>query len=181
MTPHVDLLSLSAHKFGGPKGVGVLVERGGARVDPLIIGGGQERERRSGTHNVAGIVALAEALRLTDVERDAEIARLTILRDGLVDSLIDRLDGVTETIPRNSDEVTKVAGSAHVCVEGVESEALLFMLDEADIPYRAKVPSKLTRVAFMGDWGTRLFVKRRDRPAARDLAEPIAGPLPGRR
>ncbi len=54
---HVDLLALSAHKFGGPKGVGVLIERGGPKVDPLIIGGGQERERRSGTHNTAGIVA----------------------------------------------------------------------------------------------------------------------------
>ena len=62
ITPHVDLLSLSAHKFGGPKGVGVLVERGGPRVEPLIIGGGQERERRSGTQNAAGIVAgVAEA------------------------------------------------------------------------------------------------------------------------
>ena len=71
ITPHVDLLSLSAHKFGGPKGVGVLIERGGPRVDPLIIGGGQERERRSGTHNTAGIVAAAVALDLTDRDRIA--------------------------------------------------------------------------------------------------------------
>ncbi len=132
LTPHVDLLALSAHKFGGPKGVGVLVERGGPRIDPLIIGGGQERERRSGTHNVAGIVAMATALRLTDGERPSEIPRLTALRDRLVDALVDQLDDVVETIPRSGD-VEKVAGSAHVCIGGVESEALLFLLDEADV------------------------------------------------
>ncbi len=69
VTPHVDLLSLSAHKFGGPKGVGVLGGPRSSSFAPLLIGGGQERERRSGTHNVAGIVAMAEALRLTDAER----------------------------------------------------------------------------------------------------------------
>jgi len=129
ITPHVDLLSLSAHKFGGPKGVGVLVERGGPKVDALLIGGGQERERRSGTHNTAGIVAAAVALDLTDRERVDENRRLVVLRDQLVDGLRDRLDGVTETVPREH----KVAGSAHVCITGIESEALLFLLDEADV------------------------------------------------
>ena len=129
ITPHVDLLSLSAHKFGGPKGVGVLVERGGPKVDPLIIGGGQERERRSGTHNTAGIVAAAVALELTDRERGEEKERLAVLRDRLVAGLQDRLDGVIETVP--SDH--KVAGSAHVCIAGIESEALLFLLDEAGV------------------------------------------------
>ena len=129
ITPHVDLLSLSAHKFGGPKGVGVLVERGGPKVDPLLVGGGQERERRSGTHNTAGIVAAAVALDLTDRERVVENVRLAALRDQLVDGLRDRLDGITETVPREY----KVAGSAHVCITGIESEALLFLLDEADV------------------------------------------------
>jgi cysteine desulfurase len=133
ITPHVDLLALSAHKFGGPKGVGVLIERGGPKIDPLIIGGGQERERRSGTHNVAGIAAAATALRLTDVEREDERVRLTVLRDRLVDGLLSRLEGVIETIPRNDPTVTKVAGSAHVCITGVESESLLFLLDEAEV------------------------------------------------
>ncbi|MGZ4702362.1 MAG: cysteine desulfurase family protein, partial [Ilumatobacteraceae bacterium] len=59
ISPHVDLLSLSAHKFGGPKGVGVLMARSGSAFAPMLVGGGQERERRSGTHNVAGIVAMA--------------------------------------------------------------------------------------------------------------------------
>jgi cysteine desulfurase len=129
VTPHIDLLSLSAHKFGGPKGVGVLIERGGPRIDPLIIGGGQERERRSGTQNTAGIVATAVALQLTDAERDTERVRLADLRDRLVKGLQSRLDGVVETVP----PARKVAGSAHVCITGVESEALLYLLDEADV------------------------------------------------
>jgi len=129
IAPHVDLLSLSAHKFGGPKGVGVLIERGGPKVDPLIIGGGQERERRSGTHNTAGIVAAAVALDLTDRDRVEENTRLAILRDGLVAGLQERLDGVVETVPPEH----KVAGSAHVCIAGIESEALLFLLDEAGV------------------------------------------------
>ena len=129
VTPNVDLMSLSAHKFGGPKGVGVLVERGGPKVEPLIIGGGQERERRSGTHNTAGIVAAAVALDLTDRERPEENLRLAILRDALVSGLQDRLDDVIETVPPEH----KVAGSAHVCITGIESEALLFLLDEAGV------------------------------------------------
>jgi cysteine desulfurase len=129
ITPHVDLLALSAHKFGGPKGVGVLVARRGSSFSPLVIGGGQERERRSGTQNVAGIVALAEALRLTDLERAEEMVRLAALRDRLVDSLLADLPDVHETVPRDD----KVAGSAHLCIEGIENEALLFLLDEAGV------------------------------------------------
>lgn len=129
ITPHVDLLSLSAHKFGGPKGVGVLMARPGAAFAPTAIGGGQERERRSGTQNVPGIVALAEALRLADSERDTERVRIGAMRDRLVDSLVAQLPGVHETVPRSR----KVAGSAHVCIEGVENEALLFLLDEAGV------------------------------------------------
>lgn len=129
ITPHVDLLSLSGHKFGGPKGVGVLIARTAGAFDPLIIGGGQERERRSGTQNVAGAVALAEALRLTDIERDHENARLTLLRDRLVRQLCAQLPDVRETV----DPRDKVAGSAHVCIRDIENEALLYLLDEANV------------------------------------------------
>ena len=129
ITPHVDLLSLSGHKFGGPKGVGVLVARTAGTFDPLIIGGGQERERRSGTQNVAGAVALAEALRLADIERDHENARLTVLRDRLVGQLRACLPNVRETV----DPMHKVAGSAHVCIRDIENEALLYMLDEGNV------------------------------------------------
>ena len=129
VTPHVDLLSLSAHKFGGPKGVGALVVRGAGTFDPLLIGGGQEREMRSGTQNVAGAVAMAEALRLADVEREAERRRLAPLRDRLVDGLLSALPDVRETV----DRAHKMAGSAHVCIRDVENEALLFLLDESGV------------------------------------------------
>jgi cysteine desulfurase len=129
ISPHVDLLALSAHKFGGPKGVGVLMVRRGTVLEPLLQGGGQERDRRSGTHNVAGIVAMAEALRLTDVERTAEVTRLGDLRDLLVNALLRELPDVIETVPRE----LKIAGSAHVCIADIESEALLYLLDEADV------------------------------------------------
>ena len=129
ITPHVDLLSLSAHKFGGPKGVGVLMAREGTTFDPLLVGGGQERERRSGTHNVAGIIAMAVALRATDTERSTENVRIAGLRDTLVDGLTAALDGVHETVDRGH----KVAGSAHICIDGLENEALLYLLDEAEV------------------------------------------------
>jgi cysteine desulfurase len=129
IAPLVDAMSFSAHKFGGPKGVGVLTLRPGLAVDPLIVGGGQERERRSGTHNVAGIVALAAALSETDADRRRENERLSVLRNRLVDSIRAQIDDVVETVPRHR----KVAGSAHLCVAGIENEALLYLLDEADV------------------------------------------------
>ncbi len=129
ITPHVDLLSLSAHKFGGPKGVGLLVARGRAAFTPMMIGGGQERERRSGTHNVAGIIAMTAALRATDTERSDENRRIAELRDELVDGLQAAVDDVHETV----DRTRKVAGSAHVCIDGIENEALLYLLDEAGV------------------------------------------------
>jgi cysteine desulfurase len=129
VSANVQLMSLSAHKFGGPKGVGVLMMRDGIGIDPLLVGGGQERERRSGTSNVPGIVALAVALELTDRERDAEAVRLGALRDRLTDGLQRDLGGVIETVPRER----KVAGAAHVCIEGVENEALLYLLDQGGV------------------------------------------------
>jgi cysteine desulfurase len=129
VTPLVDLLSLSAHKFGGPKGAGVLVVRAGTALAPLLVGGGQERERRSGTHNVAGIVGTATALRITDGQRTVTNERVGVLRDRLVDAVVGALPGVVETVPR----AHKVPGSAHLLVEGVENEALLYLLDEAGV------------------------------------------------
>ena len=98
-------------------------------LEPLLLGGGQERERRSGTHNVAGIVAMAEALRATVAERESVTARVSGLRTRLVDGLAAGVPGLVETVPRDR----KVPGSAHVCLEGVESEALLFLLDRAGV------------------------------------------------
>ncbi|HKA05204.1 MAG TPA: cysteine desulfurase family protein [Acidimicrobiales bacterium] len=122
-------VSVSAHKFGGPKGVGALLVRVGTTLEPLLLGGGQERDRRSGTHNVAGIVAMAAAMRATVDERPATIERVGALRDRLVDGLVAALPDVHETVPR----AAKVPGSAHVCIDGVESEALLFLLERGGV------------------------------------------------
>jgi cysteine desulfurase len=128
-----DLISISAHKFGGPKGVGVLVVRKGTEVAPLLVGGGQEQERRSGTHNVAGIVGLAEALRLTVDERKATVERVEAMRDRLADGLRAALPDVTETGVTGTDRSHKVAGSCHLLVAGVEGESLLFLLEQEEI------------------------------------------------
>ena len=124
-----DLVSISAHKFGGPKGVGALVVRGSTRLHARTLGGGQERDLRSGTHNVAGIVGLAAALRTTTATRHELNVRVAPLRDRLADELVARLGDVAETGSRDN----KTAGSCHVRFDGVESEALLFLLDEAGV------------------------------------------------
>jgi cysteine desulfurase len=126
---HAHLIAISAHKFGGPKGVGALVIRKGTTVAPMLLGGGQERDLRSGTHNVAGIVAMAEAMRLTVAERAATVARVGALRDRLVDGLRAAIPDTVETVPREM----KIAGSAHVCFDGIENEALLYLLDRAGL------------------------------------------------
>lgn len=120
----VDLLTLSAHKFYGPKGVGVLYIRQGTRLQPQTLGGSQERNRRAGTENVAGAVGAAEALRLAQEHRQAEGVRLTKLRDHLIAGVLAipgaRLTGhLTERLPN----------SASVTLEGVEGESLLLNLD----------------------------------------------------
>jgi cysteine desulfurase len=121
-----DLVAVSAHKFGGPKGVGALVIRDRVAMRPILHGGGQERDRRSGTHNVAGIVAMAAAARAT-VERRAEtMARVGALRDRLADGLLASVEGALETGPRER----KIAGNCHLRFPGVEAEALLLMADQ---------------------------------------------------
>jgi cysteine desulfurase len=124
-----DLVAISAHKFGGPKGTGALVVRGGVALEPLLEGGGQERGLRSGTSNVAGAVAMAAALRVTCAERVADVARITKLRDRLLDGL---LANVPESF-ENGDRAAKVAGNAHVGFRGVEAETLLVALDRAGV------------------------------------------------
>jgi cysteine desulfurase len=124
-----DAATLSAHKFGGPKGMGVMVVKSGTTLEPLIMGGGQERDRRSGTSNVAGIVATAAALRATSNDRSRETVRVAALKSRLVASLRERVSDVRETVPANRS----VPGIAHLCIADVESEALLFLLDEAGV------------------------------------------------
>jgi len=124
-----DLVSISAHKFGGPKGVGALVRRGDAQIQPLIEGGGQEWGLRSGTANVAGAVGLAAALRVTAERRSDEVARVRVLRDRLAGGLAERVPGCFF----NGDAARKVAGNCHVGVPGIEAEALLVLLDERGV------------------------------------------------
>jgi cysteine desulfurase len=124
-----DLIAVSAHKFGGPKGVGALVVRQGVELAPLIHGGGQERNRRSGTHNVAGIVGMAAAMRATVASRPSTVERVTRLRDRLADGLLASISGAVETGDRDG----KVAGNCHLRFPGVETEALLVLLDDAGV------------------------------------------------
>jgi cysteine desulfurase len=129
VTAGFDLVAISGHKFGGPKGVGVLVVRDGVRLDAEIDGGGQERGLRGGTVNVAGVVALATALRVTHDKRSEDLARITTLRDRFARGLSDAVPDIRF----NGDADRKVAGSCHVTFTGVESEALLVNLDAAGI------------------------------------------------
>jgi cysteine desulfurase len=126
-----DLIALSSHKVGGPQGVGALVARPGTPLRPLLLGGGQERELRSGTHNVAGIVGMAAALRAAAAERHASAARVGGLRGRLADGLLAAIPGAVET--GAADGARRLPGTLHLCIPGIESEALLFLLDEAGV------------------------------------------------
>lgn len=136
-----DLVSISGHKFGGPKGVGALVVRDRSALTPLLKGGGQERGRRGGTHNVAGIAAMAAAATATVAERPEALPRVAALRDRLVNGIKASVDGVIESgcdLPPGVegtalDRSNKTANIAHLCFEGIASEALLFLLERQDI------------------------------------------------
>ncbi len=133
LTARADLVVASSHKFGGPKGVGILVARAGVRLDPLVRGGGQERGRRSGTANVAGIVATAAALSATAAERAVTVPRVTAQRDRLADGLLASVPGAVET----GDRRQRVPGHLHLRVAGVEGEALVLLLDQSGIAVSA--------------------------------------------
>ena len=135
-TAGADLVSISAHKLGGPKGVGALVLRPAAvgEVAARTLGGGQERGRRGGTQNVAGIAAMACALRITDDERPATVARLGAERDRLIAGVRAVVPDAVDTVAaRGGGAATSVAGIAHLCLPDVDSESLLFLLDEAGV------------------------------------------------
>lgn len=125
----VDLLSLSAHKFYGPKGVGALYKRKGVRIAPLIYGGGHERGLRSGTENVPGIAGLGAAARLALEELSRESPRQAALRDRL-------LDGIEQSIPdviRTGHPTQRLPNNASLCIRYVEGESILLNLDLAGI------------------------------------------------
>ncbi len=121
----VDLLSMAAHKFYGPKGVGALYVRKGVKFEPFIYGGGQERNRRAGTENIAGIVGLAKALSLANADLEETQKRVTALRDYLIDNVLNRFDHVR----LNGDRNARLPGNANFSFEYIEGESLLLNLD----------------------------------------------------
>jgi len=121
----IDLLSLSAHKFYGPKGVGVLYARQGIRFEPCIHGGHQEWGKRGGTENVPGIVGLGKAAEIAMAEMQADELRIRALRDRLETGLAERISDVDF----NGDRERRLSGVANICVKYVEGEAMLLRLD----------------------------------------------------
>jgi cysteine desulfurase len=126
---HVDLLSLSAHKFYGPKGMGVLYIRKGTRIDPYLHGGGQERNRRAGTENLAGIVGLGKAIELATADIGGTADRLRAMRD----RLIDRILGDIGHTRLNGHPVQRLPGNVNVSFEFIEGESMLLLLDQYGI------------------------------------------------
>ena len=125
---NIDMLSLSAHKFHGPKGIGLLYARQGILLTPLIEGGAQERGKRAGTENIPAIVGMAAALEEACAHIDENAARVSALRDKLIAGL--------SQIPHcalNGDPVNRLPGNVSFCFEGIEGESLLLLLDAKGI------------------------------------------------
>ncbi|MCL2679706.1 MAG: cysteine desulfurase NifS [Dehalococcoidia bacterium] len=120
----IDLMSVSAHKFYGPKGVGFLYVRSGTRINPFMHGGGQENGRRAGTENVAGIVGMSTALEIALADRDEEAARQTSLRDRLISGLVD-----VGGIQLNGHSDKRLPNNVNVSVDYVEGESMMLNLD----------------------------------------------------
>lgn len=127
LTGGCDLVSYSAHKIGGPKGVGALVvnDRAKERLQPILHGGSQERDLRAGTENVAGIAGFGVAARLTGERRAETVTRVRALRDRFVDALIHEIPGVHESVARHVRHV----GNAHLVFPGITNEEFLLLLD----------------------------------------------------
>lgn len=124
----IDMLSLSAHKFHGPKGVGLLYARKGIALTSLIEGGAQERNKRAGTENLPSIVGMAEALSIAYKHMDENNEKMLMLRDRLIDGILE--------IPHsalNGDREHRLSSNASFCFEGIEGESLLLMLDDKNI------------------------------------------------
>ncbi len=125
---NIDMLSLSAHKFHGPKGVGLLYARRGIRLTNIIEGGAQERGKRAGTENIPGIVGMVAALKEANANIDANAAKVSALRDRLIAGL-----GKIPHSALNGDRTRRLPGNVSFCFEGIEGESLLLLLDAKGI------------------------------------------------
>ena len=126
---HVDLLSMSGHKLGAPKGIGAIYIRKGTRISPLIFGGAQEKKLRAGTENIAGIVGLGKAAELAVAEMEETTKKLTALRDKLI-------HGILESIPDsrlNGHPTDRLPGNCNISFSYIEGESLLLLLDALGI------------------------------------------------
>lgn len=125
---NIDMLSLSAHKFHGPKGVGVLYSRKGIPLTSVIEGGAQEHGKRGGTENIPAVMGMAAALEEACAHIDQNTEKLTKMRDRLIEGLSEIPHSVL-----NGDRHSRLAGNVHFCFEGIEGESLLLLLDDKGI------------------------------------------------
>ena len=125
---HIDMLSLSAHKFHGPKGIGVLVSRRGIPLTNLIEGGAQERKKRAGTENIPAIMAMAAALEEACGHLEENAKKLIAMRDKLIAGLSEIPHSILNGDPKN-----RLPGNVNLCFEGIEGESLLLLLDDKGI------------------------------------------------
>ena len=125
---NIDMLSLSAHKFHGPKGIGVLYAQKGIRLTSLIEGGAQERGKRAGTENIPAIMGMAAALEEAYEKIDENTARITALRDKLIAGLSEIPHSIL-----NGDAKQRLPGNVNFCFEGIEGESLLLLLDDKGV------------------------------------------------
>ena len=126
---NIDLLSMSGHKFHGPKGIGALYIRKGVKIDQYLHGGAQERGQRAGTENLAGIVGMGKAIEIATQHLEENAARLTVLRDKLIDGILAEIPDVR----LNGHRTQRLPNNVNVSVRYVEGEALLLRLDLAGI------------------------------------------------
>lgn len=122
---NIDMLSMSSHKFYGPKGIGALYIKQGTKIDSLISGGAQEKNKRAGTENVPGIVGMGKAIELAYENLDAHNQKLIKLRDRLIKGIFDNIDYVR----LNGHPTNRLPGNVNMCFEFIEGESLLLSLD----------------------------------------------------
>lgn len=126
---NIDLLSVSSHKIYGPKGIGALYIKRGIKIIPFIDGGAQEKKKRAGTENIPAIIGFAKACQLAEENLDKHIEKLSLLRDELIEKILDSIDAVKLNGPRDN----RHPGNVNVAFKYIEGEALLLMLDAVGI------------------------------------------------